>query len=61
MPDAVSAHVEFIEGEYIFGIVVADGFVDAKFAFDGFRSGKQVTNLYVENFILLFGYEVNFL
>lgn len=45
--DAVSAKVEFIEGEYIFWKIVANFFVDPEFTLNSFLGSEQIAHLNV--------------
>lgn len=42
MLDAIAAHVEFVQGDHIFGEVVPNAVVDPEFPIDGLRGGQQV-------------------
>ena len=60
MLDSISSHVEFIQGDNVFWIVVPDVVVNAEFALDGFICSEQVSDLNIEFFILSAAYEIYF-
>lgn len=60
MFDAVTAHVEFVEGDDVFRIVVPDAVINAEFAGDGFFACQEVGDLDVELFAVSVADEVDF-
>ena len=61
MLDAVPAHVELVQGDYILGEIIPDAVVDPELPVDSFRGGQQVGDLDIELLAPLFADEVDLL
>lgn len=60
MFDAVTAHVEFVEGDDVFRVVIADAVINAEFAGDGLFACQEVGDLDVKLFAVAVADEVDF-
>ena len=61
MLDAVAAHVELVEGDNIFGVIVPNVIIGSELTLDGFLRGEQVTDLHIQLFALIVADKVDFL
>ena len=60
MFDAVTAHVEFVEGDDVFRVVIADAVINVEFAGDGLFACQEVGDLDVKLFAVAVADEVDF-
>ena len=59
--DPVSAHVELIQRDNIFRVVITDVIICSKLTLDGFIGCQQIGNLNIQFFPAFVAYKVNFL
>ena len=59
--NSVSAHVEFIQRDNIFRVVITDVIICSKLTLDGFIGCQQIGNLNIQFFPAFVAYKVNFL
>ena len=61
MLNSVAAHIIFVQGDDVFGIVIANTVIDAKLPLYGIFRGQQVCDLYIQLLPLILTHKVDLL